>query len=582
VRRVICAALCAAAFAGVTQTAHAAGNGQLAAVWNGQYLLTLNQDGSNQRYIWAAPDGHAGVGEPAWSPDGNRIAFVYDDSSQGPRIAAIDLHTGASTMVSDHEGPNAEGLLRDFTPGWLPDGRIAWRRVPRGTSGGGTLMAAAPDGSGVATLPVALSGDVTGIAWSPAGNVLHNRDGVLITDLAGTTLDSLPLGRLSDFAWSPDESWIVRSRGRDPSQLQLVDLYDGSAYDLTSLVPGQGDSTPAWSPDGTTIVYAHSEPAAYGFKRELRALDLESGAQRRIADANGLSGIAWQPCVAVTASCSSPPPPKCWPDGMKVAWPTPAPCSLPVGPVPNPVGPSAPRPASAPSLLVRNTPKLDRRGRALISGRCTRSCKVSLRLSTRLNTGRVLRGAVATASTTKPLGAGLAAPQAREGPAAPAHRRRPHRRHRHGPGRPVAGVQPEAALTTRSSSASICAGSMSGFTSVSLSTTASRTRVRPRTASPDANSARWTRVLSSSSPRRRKQTITVEGSATSSSCGRARTAAAPCSASPTQRSTSSASRRRPVARSAISTFSASKRRDVSSERPTRLSCPSASSSGRLR
>ena len=56
--------------------------------------------------------------EPAWSPDGNRIAFASTRAG-GTQIFLLDLKTGAFSQVTS--GSQASGQ-----PGWLPDGRLVY------------------------------------------------------------------------------------------------------------------------------------------------------------------------------------------------------------------------------------------------------------------------------------------------------------------------------------------------------------------------------------------------------------------------------------------------------------------------
>jgi len=64
----------------------------------------------------------AGVGGPAWSPDGKRIAVTSgrrrdDDLVSFARILAVDVEDGTLTPIAEHP----EGLF--YTATWLPDGR---------------------------------------------------------------------------------------------------------------------------------------------------------------------------------------------------------------------------------------------------------------------------------------------------------------------------------------------------------------------------------------------------------------------------------------------------------------------------
>jgi hypothetical protein len=74
--------------------ARAAVNGQIAAVAFGDQLVTINPDGSGYAPRYVAQAGESLL-EPAWSPDGNRIAFELV-GAEGRRIYIYDLATGTA------------------------------------------------------------------------------------------------------------------------------------------------------------------------------------------------------------------------------------------------------------------------------------------------------------------------------------------------------------------------------------------------------------------------------------------------------------------------------------------------------
>lgn len=106
----------------------------------GFHIWTLRPDGSGLRRHTDGPWDDRG---PAWSPDGERIAFSSerggDDVEGGPyRIWALEIGTGRLTRLtgrSGQNGPLQDGSWEDFDPTWSPDGR----RVVfvRGTPGEG-------------------------------------------------------------------------------------------------------------------------------------------------------------------------------------------------------------------------------------------------------------------------------------------------------------------------------------------------------------------------------------------------------------------------------------------------------------
>src|SRR5262249_6441298 len=148
-------------------------NGQLAATQGIGRLVTFNADGTALRTVWMPPGEHDSASDPAWSPDGNAIAFVYLNPEHGSRIPVYDLRTRATRIVTDHPEPSALGHTEDLDPGWTPDGRIAFRRATYDTQvQHHVLMTVAADGTGLEPLPL---DEVypSAVSWSNDGWVLH-------------------------------------------------------------------------------------------------------------------------------------------------------------------------------------------------------------------------------------------------------------------------------------------------------------------------------------------------------------------------------------------------------------------------
>jgi Tol biopolymer transport system component len=80
-------------------------------------IFVINADGSE---AFNPINGTRGT-DPAWSPDGDRIVFSYNDDGQyGIRV--IDLTTGEITRLTNH-------LAQEGEPAWSPDGKhIAFAR----------------------------------------------------------------------------------------------------------------------------------------------------------------------------------------------------------------------------------------------------------------------------------------------------------------------------------------------------------------------------------------------------------------------------------------------------------------------
>jgi dipeptidyl aminopeptidase/acylaminoacyl peptidase len=153
-----------------------------------------------------APLGHQ---DPAWSPDGKRVAYVRADrdGAKGiPRIYVYTLATGKTRAMT------GTGYLH---PAFSPDGRyLAATR----TSAFGTDVVILDASTGAELLKITTDGDSWGPAWSPAG------DQVVFLHISGQVVD-LRLAQLEGSA----PAWTV-----------------GKTMDITSNAGLESVSRPHW------------------------------------------------------------------------------------------------------------------------------------------------------------------------------------------------------------------------------------------------------------------------------------------------------------------------------------------------
>lgn len=154
-------------------------------------LWVVNPDGTGRSEITAAPGGPGDLDWPTWSSDGDRIALtVYP--RQGPsQIYSFDLNDGRWQKLTNHPGGA-------YDPAWAPDGSKIAYVVRDGNQHDLWLMEA--DGSN----PVRLTGTGGNRAptWSPDGQYLAflslTKDGFdiqvirLTTDAKGRIVASQP------------------------------------------------------------------------------------------------------------------------------------------------------------------------------------------------------------------------------------------------------------------------------------------------------------------------------------------------------------------------------------------------------
>jgi Tol biopolymer transport system component len=201
-------------------------------------------------------DGHAF--EPAWSPDGTRIAYTYRE---------LDLPQ-TYIEVMDVDGSNRQRLTHggtDTSPVWSPDGsQVAFISHRDGDTGLVYVMNA--DGSDVRLLRDGV--DASSLAWSPDGRQLavtsRHLDGthVYLMDADGSNLHRLLKTSESawDAIWSPDGSTIAYVRtdgiyltgdeGCTSRRLELTGFY---TYFLED---GFSARMLTWSPDGTQLAFS--------------------------------------------------------------------------------------------------------------------------------------------------------------------------------------------------------------------------------------------------------------------------------------------------------------------------------------
>ncbi|CAN5323419.1 hypothetical protein BH20ACT24_BH20ACT24_16080 [soil metagenome] len=200
--------------------------------------------------------------DPAWSPDGRKVAFSSSSATD------VDIHV----IRSDGSGEknltnNPNGA--DRWAAWSPDGsQIAFAvQTFDGTS---SIWVMDADGSNATQLTDATSANAHP-AWAPDGSKIvfdSDRDGNLELYTMNpdgsneTRLTNTPLTHEENPNWSPDSTRIAFDACKSVSfpcpgspNYEIFTMSREGTDRMKLTTDPRIDHNPAWSPDGTQIVY---------------------------------------------------------------------------------------------------------------------------------------------------------------------------------------------------------------------------------------------------------------------------------------------------------------------------------------
>ena len=230
------------------------------------HIYLMERDGSGVRRI--APSVAASTARPNWSPDGTHLAFVgrEEDSPHSSQQYAYVVHVNDGGLTN---------LGRTWTaPEWSPDGTrlafVGWDGSER------VLVSTTLDGS--------ISRNITEVSKSPPYHVPFQHLSWFPDSMK--LFLSIYIGTLSNFA-----TYVIDPTQADPS---------GDRFQTNWFA----DGVPSWSPDGT-LVAMHSERSPFLYTI------LPDGSGRKTLAARGkdrpISGYEWQE-LEKTNAASTPKP----------------------------------------------------------------------------------------------------------------------------------------------------------------------------------------------------------------------------------------------------------------------------------
>lgn len=278
-------------------------------------IVYMVKDGGGHWQIWVANYDLSGAkkltrgdydsGWAAWSPDGKRLVFDSDRTDHTPNdsdhvndVFLMKPDGSDVTTFTDSKGVSGDAA-------WSPNGSLIAFDADRGNrkglsaiytmpANGGKLRRVTHPGAPFSDYKPRFSPDGSHLSFTRARGTADHAPAALFTmRLDGSGLHRLTSYslRVDDSDWSPDGKRIVVEAYPNPDaygDIYVVGAAGGSPVNLTQNPTNHaGSADPAWSPDGTEILFLDNR-VVNGVGRTGLATMNSDGSDRRFISSKNL------------------------------------------------------------------------------------------------------------------------------------------------------------------------------------------------------------------------------------------------------------------------------------------------------
>lgn len=238
-------------------------------------LWVADADGENAQSALASPEP---IISPAWSPDGNQLAYVSFESRK-PVVYVHNVSSGKRRLIANFKGSNS-------APAWSPDGKTLAVTLSR--DGGSQLFLLNASGGDPRRLLQSGSIDTEPV-FSPDGKTIYfvsDRGGspqIYKVSATGQGVERVTFTGTYNIspAMSPDGRWMAYiSRVGGAFKLHAMELTSGEVRAITETT---ADESPSFSPNGKLLVYATQQQG----REALMTSTLDGKVKARLNGQNG-------------------------------------------------------------------------------------------------------------------------------------------------------------------------------------------------------------------------------------------------------------------------------------------------------